>query len=885
MTAPTVTETILRQHLDAWLSNKNAHSRTLLLRAQPRWSGEPVITVRGTRVRVVEGVSGLAALDAMRSAAADESVVVLTALNERDLGDAVVLDAHRQRVSNLDEWSVVPGLFGVRDQNVPRQVLDLGRWLPSLLVSLRPSRGYQPAPGAVLTADHVARSLVAAALGLSRLEDLDLMAFLTPLDDAAIRGRLRTLGADERTGLIHAASDYVGPHMGIALRAAVNGGSVSVLAIGLVVAELWGHGTVPSDAAAAAARVRLEPYVGSRISAQAAARYGEAVRKTVKRLFADGQGHDVLEQAAALCVEIDWQQGASASNFLLAGLDARINDLATSIEEAANAPSADAAAGVEDAFRRVWKHLAAQTISSSLSTAAMAVRLVRWLIGSEHTPASFNDSAQQYATDGAWAERALGDIWDGGSHPVLARAFGVLAQEVQRKLRAQDSVSAALLSGAPIVGNQVIGVEDLLREVIVPLSADQRVLLIVLDGMSFAVATELAAEVPEYGWSEIVRAQSMRRGAIIAALPTMTEFSRTSLLCGELRAGDQQVEKARFAKTVGGVVFHKDDLRSDAGHALPAPVTAAMSNPGQKIVGVVLNTIDDALATAEVDSLRWHVSQIANLKALLDAARDANRIVVLTSDHGHIAERGSELRSAPGASARYRDVSTGEPRTDEVHVTGPRVLTAGGSSILAVSDGARFAAKKAGYHGGASLAETVIPLVVMMPKGAASPSGWVEAPPQEPVWWNEPVRRAEPASALPKASKSRNRVAEVAGPTLFDELPTDQLESEASIPLEEELVASDVYRARRRSGGRHPIEDETVRTIIATLAAGGWRAHRDTLAVAAGIPATSVSGVLASLRRLLNVDGYAVVDLDADRQTVVLDSTLLREQFHLGAQR
>ena len=41
------------------------------------------------------------------------------------------------------------------------------------------------------------------------------------------------------------------------------------------------------------------------------------------------------------------------------------------------------------------------------------------------------------------------------------------------------------------------------------------------------------------------------------------------------------------------------------------------------IVGVVLNTIDDALATAEVDALRWPVSQIANLPALLDAARDA----------------------------------------------------------------------------------------------------------------------------------------------------------------------------------------------------------------------------------------------------------------------
>jgi hypothetical protein len=39
--------------------------------------------------------------------------------------------------------------------------------------------------------------------------------------------------------------------------------------------------------------------------------------------------------------------------------------------------------------------------------------------------------------------------------------------------------------------------------------------------------------------------------------------------------------------------------------------------------------------------------------------------------------------------------------------------------------------------------------------------------------------------------------------------------------------------------------------------------------------------VLSALQRLLNVDGYEVVGYDPDGVTVVLDRTLLQEQFRL----
>lgn len=884
MAASTVTEIALRQHVDAWLSSARRQARTLLVRAQPTWAGAPVIVVRETPVRVVEGVSGLAVLDAMRTASNDEVVVVLTSLTERELGSAVVLDAHRQKVTELNEWSMVPGLFGVREQNVPRHLHDLGQWVPGMLAALRPERGFPPAPGAILTPDHVVRSLILAMFGLSRLDHLDLVTVLAPLDDPGVRARLRELAPETRQSLIRDVSTYVGGDFGLAMRAAAGGGHVSAIAVGLITGELWDSGALAADAPTAAARVRIEPYIGGGVPVDAARRFGEAARRVAQRLLADGNGREILDQAEALCAELDWVAGAEGSDFLPAGLRVRVTALGAAIEASVEAPGRDTAAEVERAFASVERHHAASTIARSLWTAAMAVRLVRWLSATRAAPANFSSAVQAYEADGAWVERALGDIWDGDHNPTLAHAYGALAQAVQVVRREQDRVAAGFLTGATLADDAVVGVEDLLAKVVMPLAADERLLMIVLDGMSFATATELAAELPGRGWSEIVRSTSLRRAAVIAALPTITEYSRTSLFAGELLAGNQMTEKARFAAAVGGVVFHKDDLRSEAGHALPPIVTDAIADSGRKIVGVVLNTIDDALATAEVDSLRWHVDQIANLSALLGAAQDAGRVVILTSDHGHMVERGSELRSAPGAAARFREPGTGPVQPDEVLVSGPRVLISGGSSVLAVSDGVRFAAKRAGYHGGAALAEVTIPVVVIKPTGADNPHGWVEAPPQEPVWWNEPVRPVSTSAVSPSPSKPRTRKQAPTGPALFDELPAAPVVAAAAdVGLDELLVSSETYRDRQKLSGRHPIEDETVRAIVTSLVAGGGRAHRDTIAVAAGVPASSLPGVLASLRRLLNIDGYAVIDLDADGVTVVLDTSLLREQFQFGS--
>ena len=87
----------------------------------------------------------------------------------------------------------------------------------------------------------------------------------------------------------------------------------------------------------------------------------------------------------------------------------------------------------------------------------------------------------------------------------------------------------------------------------------------------------------------------------MAALPTVTEVSRTSLLCGRLTLGAAAQEKAGFASHAALLaqsragtpprLFHKGDL-ADATNLAPE-VRAAIADPHQRVIGVVYNPITD----------------------------------------------------------------------------------------------------------------------------------------------------------------------------------------------------------------------------------------------------------------------------------------------------
>ena len=295
------------------------------------------------------------------------------------------------------------------------------------------------------------------------------------------------------------------------------------------------------------------------------------------------------------------------------------------------------------------------------------------------------------------------------------------------------------------------------------------------------------------------------------------------------------------------------------------------------VVGVVINAIDDATHKNDTSTRPWTMGDLEPLRALLNAASIAGRAVVLTSDHGHVVERETQaLPATPGGDARWRLTSSGPLRPGEVLVSGARVAHPDGEVVALWSDDTRYGAARAGYHGGVSLAELTVPVLVYQRSLAQDgPEGWEPAPPQAPAWWNDPVVVASPALAAP-AGPSKPR-AQTGAPALFD--LDGATEAAAAGDLVDRVMASDVYADQVRAAGRRAVAGERVAIVLRELLARGGRSHRDTIAALLGVPGTDIEPVLAAMRRLLNVEGFPVLELVDGGEWLRLDEALLREQF------
>jgi hypothetical protein len=457
------------------------------------------------------------------------------------------------------------------------------------------------------------------------------------------------------------------------------------------------------------------------------------------------------------------------------------------------------------------------------------------------------------------------------------------------------------------------------------------VLLLVLDGMSAGVGTEVAASIlgrPRDGWAEALLNGQSRRAAALAVLPTLTEVSRASLLSGELCRGGQDTERngyAALARAHGltdAPLFHKKPLDSARpGYAIADDVAAAITDATRyPLVTCVLNSVDDALDRSDPGGISWGADTVKHLDPLLERARHAGRTVILTADHGHVIERRQGIqRPYPDmSSSRSRGAST-PPGNGEVLVTGRRVRLHDGTAVLAVDENLRYGPVKSGYHGGASPAEAVVPVTVLVPGALPADSGLQLAPPQEPSWWTDPVlpagsvpSTASAASAASSASRAAAAGTVASAPrrpapdlakrpdetemTLFD-VPGPESAAQARATAAEPgapvtsgpeataeaVLASPAYKANKKRAGRISVSDAKVGALLAALA--GSPSYRLTpVAAASALEVSTVvlRGAITQVQQLLNIDGAAVIRIDADGSTVILDGAALAEQYGVG---
>lgn len=842
----------------------------------------------GRPVHVVRCQSALAVREALLAWNAAEWLVIITDRDRDDLGDGILAHFVGQTLRSPDPWQAVRQRFSASAIDAQLVSQPGHRDIAFGLLEILPADAWPPAPAGVLTRRHAFSAVARSRLGLPEgATDLTtVLGWSTRPDATAQLVELREVGGD---ALADAVIDWMGSVAGEAKEIVSGllrrGHPGDLVPLGLVIAQL--RAVEGRRQAVELALARLS-HRWSGASEAAVRTLGAQADTVVATLLTDGRrrpdAERVIVQADALVREAQAKDLAGLSPVLTAGLRRRFEMLADALSRLPHGRLAE----IERAWQDLRQHALSETDPRTRAFES-AVRLARWLAPDAQQDVGDDLASlahRQLSSDG-WVDAAVNDAAAGAGDDHLGQALGHVLGEVAKVRDAHDrqfaqvvaKTASSLFDPLDSDGARILPLEQVLPRVVLPLARQTPVLLLVLDGLSTSATVDVMDDLINRSgarWVERLLPGARRRSGGIAVLPSITDVSRTSLLAGKLMRGQQADETKAYQEITdsegltGSPIFHKKELDSiTPGFSLAGPVRSAIDDTDIRLVTCVLNTIDDALDRSDPAGTHWHVSSVKHLGPILERAREAGRTVVITSDHGHVVERRQGYtRSAGGGlgAARYRPVG-GDVADDEILVTGSRVLTPDHSAVLAVSERLRYGPLKAGYHGGAAPAEVVVPVIALVPVEMSRSEDVPLAPPQEPSWWSESTPLGTP-SAEPQPADLV--------PSLFD--VTEEQPTTAG--LGQVIIKSPVYREQRKLAGRITLADAAIAGLIDRLSvAPQGRLSQADVAKALDLAPPRVLGAFEQLRKVLNVEGYAVVRRDLSTGTVILDEALAREQF------
>jgi len=825
-------------------------------------------------------------------------VLLLTELTEPELGQDVVIRLARRKLIPIDPWALVRHRF--RARQVDPRLVQQHPWVARVLLDSEPAGDYPPAPSGFLQAETVWRLLFESLLGLRG--ERDAQALLDWSTDPAGPARLAALSDEVRDGLGRAVEEAAGDVALQVFRFLAGPDGAGALAVGLCARVLYDPAAT-GDNAAAKGQGRLEAMLDDGdLDTRVALAWADAAEAVIRRRLAEdrsGAAAPLLSAADALLAKLSATSCGHRSRVLRAGFEQRLGRFAQALDEFLEADANAPSTALSVALAAVREHDLADYDGSDRATRAeMAGRLAEWLAEQRALPsaksASFAAAARRYRADGGHVDWARSHIRDGDPASDVSAAYARLSATVDGLREAQNRDFATAFAKWLESGSHddaVLPVEDVLAKVVAPLARETPLLLVVVDGMGVAVFRELHQDLAWRGWLELTGDAAPSRVPVVAAVPSVTEVCRASLLCGTLTSGDRNAEKQGFevqpdlvaAGETGRppVVFHKGELIEEGAMGIAPAVREAIADTRRRVVSTVINAVDDHLAKGEQVRVDWTARSIRPLAALLDGARDAGRTLVLVSDHGHVIEHHSR-RAGESENERWRPAAQA-PGEGELRLEGPRVVLGGGEVVAPWSERLRYSMQpKYGYHGGASPQEVVIPLAVYAPPGL-SVNGWREAPPEVPGWWErEADSAAAPAARTPASAKPTTPPKPGGQRSLFEaDTDTPATKADTDAAWVDALLASDVMKAQRQSAARTALNEERIRAVLAALDARGGKLTRAALGKQLGLPAIRVNGVVSALRRLLNVDGYAVLSVDEESDTVTLNREILFAQFEL----
>ena len=419
------------------------------------------------------------------------------------------------------------------------------------------------------------------------------------------------------------------------------------------------------QAALGQAAIRLERFVNDKHVGVKEGRAWAAASEQVLRGLTVEARRAVLDRADAVLKDLRIAEFAQLSDVLPSGLDQRMRAFALALAAHANDPDQVQLQQVERLADRALRHGMLIDQRNRKERVEMARRLARWLLDPMASGASVTESVQWQADQGAYVDWARFRLLGGDELNELSDAYSAVRRAVAaRRNGFSKAFGQALVewnARIPASNGRVVPVEQILDRVVAPISAVHPTLLLVVDGLSSSIFRELFALAAHHGWAEVVPTLQGQPYVGVAALPSTTEVSRTSLLCGRLATGAQAQEKASFTTHAALLkssradyapkLFHKGDL-AESGNLAPE-VRAAIADQKQQVVGVVYNAVDDHLSGPDQLNQRWALEDLRLLLPLLREAREARRVLVITADHGHLLEDWT-TQTAGGECDRWR---------------------------------------------------------------------------------------------------------------------------------------------------------------------------------------------------------------------------------------
>lgn len=891
-----LTEGQIQAQVRSIRKKSNPSSAAFALRSDGPWTGSARLTVDGVWHRVAFCRSDLELRELLRGSSADhEPLIALCPFDSGILGEDVLARLAKRRIHPPNAKEILGSLFQVA--SVDSRIFSTPA-LSQALIDNAPSEGFPAVPGGVLDLQTAWGEAMGRLVG-DREAATSMSRFLEATLNPASRTRIDRMSPELRRDFFIWADLNLDRSARWMSHLVSANKTVDLVPFGLLL-ELAFEPSLESNSSIAAARVRLESWFsGQLIDGSTARSWGASARVVTQALNrrpdSDALLSSVLSRFDELLVEFKIADLAVRSDFSLAGMEQRMRGFAHVLTDFAQSgsPTSRSAKRLVAAIDGLQSHMLASEHQRRIERCQMAARLAAWIAGGATigSGSSLNEMIEGYARTGGFVDWARMIVQEGDSEPALNKAFDALmtrAEEVCGSFEANFAVKLADWMQHGTTGHaSFVPVEHALDTLIGPLGAQSPLLLLVMDGMSVAVFRQLLSDTVQRGnWLECKPSRLTVPAALLATVPSITELSRRALFRGRLHPESTPTEQSAFSSNdrlfslCGGqnrpVLFLKGDLQTSGEAGLATEVRQAVSNKKTRVVALVLNAVDDHLSGSSQIAPRWNLDFVRPLREVLQLAADAGRTLVLTSDHGHVLEHRTTLKSGMGIGGdRYRE-DGGPPTDGEVKVSGSRVQQAMGRPEVTVAwaRDIRYAGKKHGYHGGASPQEMVIPFAILRHLSKPLPEAWLDVSPSPywPDWWRLTVDQ-NLGSVAPAVAAAETKL--TAGLDLFVHAAA-KTQQHTWI---EELLSGEIYTAQCSRAVRGAPDRQQVATLIEVLSARGGSMPREALAERLGLPLLRLNGLVPNLARVLNVDGYEVLGLDAPSGTVVLNVALLKKQF------